>query len=361
MIALLGVFLATIQAAHLEALEQVIEEVEHNPHKYKKDLDEEELKLAFKEQGGELGYEPNFLSMDDLKDMANLQKKKNQAQSKELESLVLELEHDVEELKEISATEIGAIQLELTKMEELLDQIDWETLENPHMEKLLGILGDLREGYREEIFAHRISTMQRRLWARKYLDYVWMGNLRSDSISIKVKLKEKGRSVGMRMRLFRKGRLALSLPMETRAGVSSVRIMHKLLPSSEYTGEVVLNGGKVVAGEVSFRTPAEEGTAYSFQLAFGSCSDNDSSSLIYQHIANHRPLFLLHMGDMHYGNIGYADSEAAYASMFGRALRKPPQQAMYSTTPVAYMWDDHDYGPNNSDRSCPCRVSLSRQ
>jgi len=34
---------------------------------------------------------------------------------------------------------------------------------------------------------------------------------------------------------------------------------------------------------------------------------------------------------------------------------KPGQAALYRKIPIAYVWDDHDYGPNDSDASSPGR------
>lgn len=41
--------------------------------------------------------------------------------------------------------------------------------------------------------------------------------------------------------------------------------------------------------------------------------------------------------------------------MFKVALSSPTQSDLYHYIPVAYMWDDHDYGPNNSDKTSPGR------
>lgn len=63
------------------------------------------------------------------------------------------------------------------------------------------------------------------------------------------------------------------------------------------------------------------------------------------------------MGDLHYHNIEANDVSqfrSAYDSMFA----SPAGHAMLEMDlPFAYMWDDHDYGPDNSDKTAPGRVA----
>jgi hypothetical protein len=66
-------------------------------------------------------------------------------------------------------------------------------------------------------------------------------------------------------------------------------------------------------------------------------------------------LFFAHLGDMHYRNIATADSalyRAAYddSLTFNGTLGADARQGrFYRDTALAYVWDDHDFGPNNSD------------
>ncbi|WP_164842282.1 alkaline phosphatase D family protein [Actinoplanes solisilvae] len=38
-----------------------------------------------------------------------------------------------------------------------------------------------------------------------------------------------------------------------------------------------------------------------------------------------------------------------FGDLYRRTLTAPAQAALYRSVPVAYVWDDHDYGPNNAD------------
>jgi hypothetical protein len=59
-------------------------------------------------------------------------------------------------------------------------------------------------------------------------------------------------------------------------------------------------------------------------------------------------------GDFHYSDIKENDPEL-FASAIRRNLEGGVQGAFWRETPVVYTWDDHDFGPNNSDRSSPSR------
>jgi alkaline phosphatase D len=62
------------------------------------------------------------------------------------------------------------------------------------------------------------------------------------------------------------------------------------------------------------------------------------------------PLLFLHMGDFHYEDIA-ARRRAPYRRAFSASLRAPRQARLYRSVPVAYVWDDHDFGGNSADRT----------
>jgi phosphodiesterase/alkaline phosphatase D-like protein len=120
-----------------------------------------------------------------------------------------------------------------------------------------------------------------------------------------------------------------------------------LEPDTEYTFDVEVDGELDGArGEGRFRT-APDGAA-SFRFAVGACVRTDSNGAVFDAIAADDPLFFLNIGDIHYGNIESADP-ADYRTAYERMLAKPGQAAFYRSVPLAHMWDDHDFGPNDSD------------
>ncbi|HSH00807.1 MAG TPA: alkaline phosphatase D family protein, partial [candidate division Zixibacteria bacterium] len=94
----------------------------------------------------------------------------------------------------------------------------------------------------------------------------------------------------------------------------------------------------------------------SFTFAFASCSWTGSNHPVFSEIAKRRPLFFLHLGDMHYENIGVNDPNR-FRTALERALLSPSQSELHRGLPLDYVWDDHDYGPNNSDSTAPGRVA----
>ncbi|RLN15368.1 hypothetical protein BBJ28_00007897 [Nothophytophthora sp. Chile5] len=122
-----------------------------------------------------------------------------------------------------------------------------------------------------------------------------------------------------------------------------------------YHYELTLLRSGVVAKSGTFRTPVPEGEPFSFRVAFSSCADEDSDPKVFDEIAGHDALFFLHTGDLHYHNLVVNDVAAfrdAYNSMFA----SPAGRAMLAMQlPFAYMWDDHDFGPDNSDKTAPGR------
>ncbi len=92
----------------------------------------------------------------------------------------------------------------------------------------------------------------------------------------------------------------------------------------------------------------------SFRAVFGSCASTGSNHRIFSTVLDLDPLLFIHMGDFHYENID-VNRPAAFRSAFERVLASPRQSALYRSVPVAYIWDDHDYGPDDADRTAPGR------
>lgn len=77
------------------------------------------------------------------------------------------------------------------------------------------------------------------------------------------------------------------------------------------------------------------------------------------------PLMLLHMGDIHYYDIGsgvYVPGHDAdtYRGAFDDVFAQPHQAGLYRDVATHYVWDDHDFGPNNSDGTSPGREAAAQ-
>ena len=58
------------------------------------------------------------------------------------------------------------------------------------------------------------------------------------------------------------------------------------------------------------------------------------------------------MGDFHYLDI-QTNSRALFRAAYDSVLASPEQSDLYRHVPIVYMWDDHDFGGNNSNRRSP--------
>jgi hypothetical protein len=72
-------------------------------------------------------------------------------------------------------------------------------------------------------------------------------------------------------------------------------------------------------------------------------------------LSAYAPDFFIQTGDFHYADINGTDVKANKSDHRAQYEKKlnvngaaPRQASFYRSTPIAYMWDDHDFGPNDS-------------
>ncbi len=94
----------------------------------------------------------------------------------------------------------------------------------------------------------------------------------------------------------------------------------------------------------------------SFLAAFGACARVGSNGAVFDAIGDLQPLFYGIIGDSHYGD-NDVDDLAKYHEVLDLTLTRPAQAALYRSTSVAYVWDDHDYGANDSDADSFARAA----
>ena len=190
--------------------------------------------------------------------------------------------------------------------------------------------------------------------------FAWAGGLTPHEITVTTRLVPSARKVRLyvsknpnlkRARRSRKIRLKKD---DTR--IVKLRV-DRLLPGTRYYYGLKVDGRLVPGWRGTFHTPANG--PFSFTFAAGSCAETGSSGKVFDMIRGHDPLFFLHMGDMHYENID-RPSVRRYRDAYESVLRSPSQSRLYLSAPIAYMWDDHDYGPNNSDRTSRSRDTACR-
>lgn len=93
-------------------------------------------------------------------------------------------------------------------------------------------------------------------------------------------------------------------------------------------------------------------------VVVGSCARSGSNAAVFDAIVHERPDLFVALGDLHYGNLQSTDP-TDHIRAYARSLSQPGQAALFAAAPTAYVWDDHDYGPNDADGSAPSRLAVS--
>ncbi len=131
-------------------------------------------------------------------------------------------------------------------------------------------------------------------------------------------------------------------------------VADRLRPATKYRYAVEVDG-RLDTIRVGTFTTFPEGSA-SFRFTVGSCARVGSNGSVFDALRAEAPLFHMIAGDFYYGDIP-DDERERYDEVLDLTLRQPAQAALYRSTPVAYVWDDHDYGANDSDRFSPSRLA----
>jgi phosphodiesterase/alkaline phosphatase D-like protein len=162
-------------------------------------------------------------------------------------------------------------------------------------------------------------------------------------------------------------------------------IVDGLEPSNRYYFAIEAGAELNTALTGTFYTHPEPGSEAEFTIAASSCAglEPDEPGMgevaVPHRISNHpvfdtirklNPLMFFHLGDMHYYNIGSdrfvpEHDVATYRGAINDVFAQDHQHSLYRSVATFYTWDDHDFGPNDSDRTSPgaknaCRVYRER-
>ncbi len=118
------------------------------------------------------------------------------------------------------------------------------------------------------------------------------------------------------------------------------------------------DGAPVDAEARTFRTFPAPGQPASFRFVVASCA-RDADSPVFSATLRQGARFFLHTGDFHYADIAKNDVRL-FRRAFDSHLVAPRLRAMLASVPLIYLWDDHDYGPNDSDKTSPSREASLR-
>jgi alkaline phosphatase D len=93
------------------------------------------------------------------------------------------------------------------------------------------------------------------------------------------------------------------------------------------------------------------------RIAFGSCAKQDKEQPIWDAVLEARPDLFVFLGDNVYGDTRDMDVlRAKYAEL----AAKPGFARLRATTPLAAVWDDHDYGENDAGAEYPMKEESRR-
>lgn len=88
------------------------------------------------------------------------------------------------------------------------------------------------------------------------------------------------------------------------------------------------------------------------KIAFGSCNNPSLPQEMWVNIIQHKPDIWLWLGDNIYGN---SRNMETLAKKYNKQLSKVPYVEFLKKVPVVGIWDDHDFGANNADKTYPMK------
>ncbi len=136
-----------------------------------------------------------------------------------------------------------------------------------------------------------------------------------------------------------------------------------LLPGTDYRYRVTVQG-ESREGTLRTQRVVRGDTAPELVIAFGSChfvpypspafpASNGGDYRIFDAIAAKAPDMMLWLGDNLYLQTPDFTDPTSMATHYRQARAFAPLQRLFTSTANVAIWDDHDYGPNDSDRSYP--------
>jgi len=122
--------------------------------------------------------------------------------------------------------------------------------------------------------------------------------------------------------------------------------MNGLSPDTRYQYEVSIDGKTDPKWKGSFKTAPVEGTPTAFRLAITSCMKIGKPQRSWNILLEEQPDLHLTVGDTHYADTTNPTVQLEHHLTYRREkeFAKVLQQV-----PIYAIWDDHDFGPNNSD------------
>ena len=182
-------------------------------------------------------------------------------------------------------------------------------------------------------------------------DWLWLGGVTTDAATVVAGGFDDGETVELRYWRGEPGRDARIVRAEAdRFGIARVELTD-LNPGGTYSYAVDDD-----EPDATFRTFAEG--PQDVAIVVGSCARTGSNAAVFDRMVEQDADLFIELGDLFYGDLESRDP-ADHLNLYGLTLGQPAQSALFRSTPTAYVWDDHDFGPNDADRSSPSRLAVS--
>ncbi len=103
-----------------------------------------------------------------------------------------------------------------------------------------------------------------------------------------------------------------------------------------------------------FKVRTAPATPRPIRIAFGSCArvQYDDRQLVFESVVAAQPDLFLWLGDNIYAD---SDAEPAFTDNYGRQRSVDSLQPLLRSVPQLAIWDDHDFGYNDSDSANPVK------
>jgi phosphodiesterase/alkaline phosphatase D-like protein len=173
----------------------------------------------------------------------------------------------------------------------------------------------------------------------------WSGALTPTSAIVKAKIAPNSPAVALAVSRNPDLSRPVHVAPENRESRVATFHVHNLEPNQYYYYAVESSGHMDLQHRGRFRTYPEGPTSFTF--AFASCARTASSHPVFDTILRDNPLFFMNIGDLHYLDIRENDRDRFRAG-YDLVLSSRTQSTLYRYIPFVYMWDDHDFGGNNS-------------
>ena len=188
---------------------------------------------------------------------------------------------------------------------------------------------------------------------------IWRGPLSGGVTHTSAVVKAKLRYRGTTARLLLSTNADLSEPkwlgpmtaVVDRGNMVEFDLTH-LVPSTQYFYALEVTNSLQMNYRGAFKTFPPANQPASFNFAFASCARTGSENPVFNTIRELRPLFYMNVGDFHYENIK-SNALVKFRVAYDEVLLSRAQAILYRSLPLVYIWDDHDFAGNNSNKRAP--------